>query len=52
MNLFTEQKQTHRFENKHMLTKENRWGEGMDQEFGSGICSLWYMEGLANGELL
>ena len=51
MNLFAEQKQTHRL--KNMVTKGDRlWEGGMDWGFGTGICTLRYMEPLANRDLL
>ena len=34
------------FENKFMVTK------GMDWEFGTGICTLLYMERMVNRDLL
>lgn len=37
------------FENNLRVTKGDRWEErGMDWGFGIGICTLWYMESLAN----
>ena len=40
------------FEN-FMVTKGDRWGMGgMDWGFGIGICTLSYIELLANGDLL
>ena len=36
-----------------MVTKAESWGvRGMDWGFGIGICTPWYMEQLANGDLL
>ena len=36
-----------------MVTKGERWGRGgMDWEFGIGICTLLYMDGMVNRDLL
>ena len=35
-----------------MVTKGDRWGQKRDGWFGIGICTLWYMELLASGDLL
>ena len=35
-----------------MVTKGDRRQGGMDWGFGTGICTLWYMEWLDNGDLL
>ena len=42
--LFAQQKQTHRLENKLMVTEVGRTGVGLDWGFGIGVCKLWYME--------
>ena len=39
------------FENKLMVTKRTGVGGGMDWGFGTGICTVWYMEWLANRDL-
>ena len=39
-------------ENKLMVTKGNKLEEGMDGSFGTGICTLRYIEWPANGDLL
>ena len=40
------------FENKLMVTKEDRWRGGMDWGFGIGISTLWYMGQMINEDLL
>ena len=39
-------------ENKLMVTTGERWGEGIDWEFGTGIYTLLYMEWMINRDLL
>ena len=51
MNLFSEQKQTHRFW-KTYGPQRGQFGGRMDRGCGIGRCTLWYMEWLANGDLL
>ena len=40
------------FENKLLITKGDRCERGMYWGFGIGICTWWYMEWLASGDLL
>ena len=44
MNLFAEQKQTHRLIEQTYSYQREQVAEGMDQGFGIGICTLWYTE--------
>ena len=52
INLFTKQKQTHRFENKLMVTKGERCGGGINYEFGINIYRLLYIKEITNKNLL
>ena len=53
MNLFAEQKQTHRLWSQTYGYQKRQLGPGRDGlEVGTGICTVWYMEWLANGDLL
>ena len=52
MNLFIEQRQTHRFLKQTMVTKGDRCGRGRDWGFVVDKCTLRYMECLANRDLL
>ena len=47
MNLFAEQKQIHKLWKTYGYQKVR----GIDQGFGTGICTLRYIEQLANGDL-
>ena len=51
MNLFTKQKQTHRIENKLMVTKGERGGV-IDWEFGTNMYTLLYLKWVTNRDLL
>ena len=54
VNLFSEQKQTHRlWKQTYGYQREQAGGRGgVDRGFGIGICTLWCMEWLASGALL
>ena len=55
MNLLTKKKQTHRHRKQTYGYQRGQVGGGvgeMDWGFGIGICPLWYMEWLVNGDLL
>ena len=48
--LFAEQKQTHRlWIQTYGYQRGQVVGRRMDQDFGIGLCTLWYMEWLASG---
>ena len=42
MNIFTKQKQTYRYENKHMVTKGETERRGINQELGINIHTTIY----------
>ena len=44
MNLFAEQKQTHRLRKTYGYQRGQVVGGGMDWRFGIGLCSLKYMD--------
>ena len=44
MNLFTKQKQTHRFRKQIYGTKGERLGEGINWEFGIDMYTLLYLK--------
>ena len=52
MNLFAEQKKIHRLWKTYGSQRGQVGGEGMHWGVEIGICTLRYMEWLANGELL
>ena len=52
MNLLAEQKQTQRLWKTYGYQRGQMVMKGMDWGFGIGICILWYMEWLANGDLV
>ena len=52
MNLFTKQKQTHRHREELMVTRGERWGGGIDWEFGIDRYTLLYSNYTTNKDLL
>ena len=48
MNLFTRQKQTHRYRADFYLVGGIRGGKGMDREFGISRCKLLHLEWINN----
>ena len=50
--IYAEQKQMHRFWKQTYCYQRGQVGKGVDWGFGTVICTLWYIECLANGELL
>ena len=52
MNLFENRNRLPDFENKLMVTKGDRGRWGVYLEFGIDICRRWYMEWLADGDLM
>ena len=51
MNLFAKQKETDRYQNKVMVTKEEMWG-GKNQEFEINRYTLLYIKQINNKGLL
>ena len=51
MNLRAEQKESHRFWKKN-FSDQNRFGGAAEGGFGVGLCTMWQMEWLADGDLL
>ena len=52
MNLFTQQKQTHRLQKQTYGYQSGQVGGGMDRGFGIGICTVLYVKQTVNGDLL
>ena len=52
MNLFTKQKQTHRFRERTYGYREEGWGEGIDWEFGIDMYTQLYLKEITNKDLL
>ena len=52
MNLFTKQKQTHRRKEQTMVTRGDRWREGIVRECGVDMYTLLYLKWITNKDLL
>ena len=52
MNISRKQKQTHKPENRLMVSKEEEGREGKDWEFGINPCKLLHIEQIKNQVLL
>ena len=52
MNLFTKQKQTHRRRKQIYGYQRGKGQEGINQKFGSNICTLLYIKQIINKDLL
>ena len=52
MNLFTKQKQTHRLENKLIVTRGKAGGGEINWEFGINIHTLLYIKEINNKDIL
>ena len=52
MNLFTEQKQTHRLREQTNGYWGEGWGEGMVTEFGTDMYTVLYFKWITNKDLL
>ena len=50
MNLYTKHKQTHSFQKQVYYYQKGNLPGGMDWEFMIGMCTLLYMEWMANGD--